>query len=175
MAMTQKRFTTVVVASMLVLVTATAAIAKTYSSKKGYTIAAPAGWKVDSSGLMGTDLVLMAKPQNGFAANLNVVVTAASPGQTLAQGHSYITQTYPRLFNNYKKLAQGNTTIGGVPAISVTATHSMGTPPRTLRMHQVIAIRRGSIYTFTCTAANADYAKFDAAFKSALKSVKWKK
>jgi hypothetical protein len=150
-------------------------MAKTYSSKRGYTIVAPAGWNVDGSGTMGTDLIMIAKPRNGFSANLNVVVAPASPGQTLAQGQAYISQAYPRLFNNYKKIAQGRTSLGGVPALSLTATHAMGTPPRTLRMHQAIALKGGSVYTFTCTAANADYAKFDAAFKSALKSVKWKK
>lgn len=143
--------------------------------RNAYSISAPRGWQVDTSGTMGTDMIVIAKPYKGFTANLNVVVAPASPGQTLAQGRKYIDQTYPRLFNSYKKLAQGSMSLGGVPAITITATHAMGTPPRTLRMHQVIALRGGSIYTFTCTAANADYARFDAAFKSALKSVKWKK
>ena len=171
--MTQKwcRFSgTVVVLALLV----TVAVAQS-GRRNAYLISAPRGWQVDSSGTMGTDMILIAKPYKGFSANLNVVVAQAGPGQTLAQGRKYIDQTYPRMFSNYKKLAQGSTSLNGVPVITVTASHAMGTPPRTLRMHQVIALRRGYIYTFTCTAANADYARFDAAFKAALKSVKWKK
>jgi hypothetical protein len=172
--MTGKWRTLSVAVAMLVLA-GTVADAKTYSSKRGYTVAVAAGWNVDSSGMMGTGLIMMAKPHKGFSANLNVVVAPAPTGQTLAQGRAYINQAYPGMFNNYKKLAQGNTSLGGVPAITITATHAMGTPPRTLRMHQAIALKNGTVYTFTCTAANADYAKFDAAFKAALKSVKWKK
>jgi hypothetical protein len=153
----------------------TAAVAKTYSSNRGYTITTPTGWNVDSSGMMGTDFTMVARPHNGFSANLNVVVVRASAGETLADGRKIIDQTHPRFFNNYKKLAQGSTSLGGVPAITLTATQEMGTPPRTLRMHQAIALRHGAVYTFTCTAANADYAKFDVGFQSALKSVKWKK
>jgi hypothetical protein len=172
--MTKKWCSFSIAVAMLALVV-TSAVAKTYSSKRGYTIVAPASWNVDSSGMMGTDLIIIAKPHNGFSANLNVVVAPASAGQTLAQGRKYIDQAYPRMFNNYKRLAQGNTSLGGVPAITITATHAMGTPPRTLRMHQAIALKNGAVYTFTCTAGNADYARFDAAFKSALKSIKWKK
>jgi hypothetical protein len=172
--MIKKWYSVSIVAAMLALVV-TAAVAKTYSSKRGYTITVPAGWNVDSSGTMGADFIAMARPYNNFTANLNVVVAPASAGQTLAQGRAYINQAYPRVFTNYKKLAQGNTSLGGVPAITITATHDMGTPPKTLRMHQAIVLKNGAVYTFTCTAANADYARFDTAFKSALKSVKWKK
>ena len=82
---------------------------------------------------------------------------------------------YPRVFNSYKELGMGNTKLGGLPAIYIYATHKTGSPNALLRMYQVMTLRKGTFYVFTCTALNADYAKSDAAFKKALASVKWSK
>jgi len=152
----------------------TAAVAKTHTSKKGYSVAIPKGWTVDTSKMMGTDVIFLAKPLNSFRANLNVITTPSN-GQTLAQVKAQINSTYPGVFNTYKKLAQGNTKIGGFTALYLTATHKTGSPNKLLRMHQVFVLRKGSAYIFTCTASNADYAKSDAAFEMALASVKWTK
>jgi hypothetical protein len=103
--MTQKWYWfsgTVVVLALLV----TVAVAQS-GRRNAYSISAPRGWQVDSSGTMGTDMILIAKPYKGFSANLNVVVAQAGPGQTLAQGRKYIDQTYPRMFSNYKKTGAG--------------------------------------------------------------------
>jgi hypothetical protein len=151
----------------------TVAVAKTYSSKNGYSIVAPAGWTVDTSKKANSDVIFMGKQANGFRPNLSVTVTA-SGGQNLSQVRSYINTAYPRVFKNYQKLGQGNTKLGGVPAVFVSATHKTGSPNTLVRMYQVIALRKGAAYIVTCTARNADYAKSDAAFKKALASMKWK-
>jgi hypothetical protein len=46
-------------------------------TKKGYTIQSPAGWVIDSSRQMGTDLVLFSMLENGtdkFRENVNVLI-----------------------------------------------------------------------------------------------------
>lgn len=151
----------------------TAAVAKTYTSKKGYSIAAPSGWTIQSNDSGNPEAIFIDKPINGIRPNINVVVTPSAKGQTLAQLKTQINSLYPRVFNSYKKLAQGNTKLGGVAGIYITAIHKMGSPKALLRMHQVFVLRKDSAYIFTCTSSDADYSKSDAAFKNALASVKW--
>ena len=149
--------------------------AQAFQSAKNYSITPPAGWTTNKSGLMGTDVIFMAPPAKQYAANINVVVVPAAPGETLEKGAVQINQVLPRAMNGFKKLSQGYGTLGGVRSLSITANHKMGTPPRLLWMKQTYVLRKGQTYTFTCTALAENHAQYKAAFDAALKSVRWRK
>lgn len=150
-----------------------AAEAAPFVSSKGYSLTPPAGWRVDKSGMMGTDVLVIASPVGGFAPNLNVVITPAPPGQTLDDARKQIATMYPRAFAGYKSLAQSFGTQGGVRTLRLMGTYTR--QGRLLRMRQIIALKNGSAYTFTCTEPEAVHAKLDPAFDKMLQSIRWKK
>ena len=148
---------------------------KTFKSPKGYSITAPANWKIMSDGLMGTDVILIAPAAKQFGANVNVVVKTAPKGGNLKQGMPQIIQGMSRVLNGFKEISRGETKVDGLPGIQFTATHKMGTPARVLKMYQQYVVRNGKVYVFTATALNENYATYDSAFKTVLKSVTWNK
>lgn len=150
-----------------------AALAGPFVSSKGYALTPPAGWRVDKSGMMGTDVVVIAPTVGGFAPNLNVVITPAPPGQTLDAAPKQIAAMYPRVFSDYKSMSQSFGTLGGVRTLRVMGTYTRA--GRRLRMRQVIALKNGSAYTFTCTEPEAVHAKLDPAFDKMLASIRWTK
>lgn len=155
------------------LVLSGAAWAKPFISAKGYSVSPPVKWKVNTSGMMGSDVIFIAPPSRGASASLNVVVTQA-PGETLEGGRAQINKMLPQMFNGYKRVAQGYTTLGGLRALSTTSTYLIGTPPRRLRMKQVVALRKGRAYTFTAAALDNVYARYNTAFTQSLKTVRWR-
>ena len=56
-----------------------------FKSKNGYSLTAPAKWKINQSSKDGTDVMLAAPPANGFTSNMKVVVAYASQGKSLAR------------------------------------------------------------------------------------------
>ena len=64
---------------------ATPAKTATFASKHGYSITPPKGWATNRSGLMGTDVIFIAKPKSGSTATITITVKLASPGETLEQ------------------------------------------------------------------------------------------
>lgn len=165
-------FSLTIALTLLMVVVVTA---KPFRSAKGYTITPPANWHLEKSGFMGTDVVFYAQPMHNFAANINVVVTKAPPKANLESGLVVLNAMYPHVFTGYKRLAQGYTSVDGTRAFYNTALQKPGTPPRQLRMHQVVALKNGLNYTFTCTCLATDYAQSSAAFATALKSIRWTK
>ena len=147
----------------------------TFTSNQGYSITPPKGWTTDRSGLLGTEVIFMAKPKNGFAANMSVAMTKTRSGETIQQSRAGIDQAYPRMFNRFKWIGRGYTTVNGAPALVHTANHSMGTPPRRIWVHQVMAFKNGLMYAFTCTALDRDRNLYKATFDNALKSIRWTK
>lgn len=160
--------------ALLLLVAAGAALAGPYVSQKGYEITPASGWMINNHNLMGTDLVIYAKPANGFAANINVIVSPCPSGITLDQLRSAGNAQLRATAANYKTIYQGYTTIDGTKALLTLATHEMGTPPRPLYMHQDVVIKNGYAYTFTCTALQSNHAAYDTAFTQMLKSIRWR-
>jgi len=68
------------------LVPVLAAQSKPFTSAKGYSATPPAGWRVNKSGMVGSDVIFVAPPNRGFNSSLNVVVVTSSPGETLEEG-----------------------------------------------------------------------------------------
>ena len=147
---------TLPIISLVLLLIAAPATAAPFTSSKGYSITPPKGWTANRSGTMGTDAMFIAKPKNGVTANINVVVTKAAPGDTIQAARAQINQTYPRLFNQFKWIARGNTTVDGAPALFNTVNYSIGTPPHRMWAHQIVALKNGMLYSFTCTTLNKD-------------------
>ncbi len=154
----------------------TPATAKEYVSKNGYRITPPAGWKTMPGSTTTPDVIFLAPPVKGFSANINVVVTPAAPGETITQVPTQIRPLFSRMFTAFSPMSQGYTTTDGAKAYTHTARYTMGNGPQKLRMRmrQVIALRKGKAYTFTCTAGDAQYANNAKAFDAALKSIRWK-
>jgi len=146
---------------------------KAVQSAKGYSITPPAGWTMHQNGIMGADMFVAAPPAKGYAANINVVIVPAAPGETLEKDAVKIPQMMPRVLSGYKKLSHSYGTLGGLRALTITANHKMGTPPRLLWMKQVLVLRKGQAYVFTCTALHENHADYRGAFETALKSVRW--
>lgn len=162
-----------VVGLTLLLVMAVAA--KPFRSAKGYAITPPSNWQMEKSGFMGTDVFFFGSPAHGFAPNINVVVTQAAPKTRLEDGLAQVNAMLPHALNGYKRLAQGYTSVDGTRAFYTMALHQVGTPPHRLKMRQVVALKNGRVYTFTCTCLAADYAQSSVAFDAALKSIRWTK
>lgn len=159
----------------LILATAIASLAKPYVSSKGYQITPAQGWVVDSSGAYGTDLLVHANPSDGFAPNLNVLAQPLPAGATLKTMRDMGNTQMRQMLTGYKQISQGYTSIDGLRALKTVATHTFGTPPRSLFMRQMVAIKGDTVYTFTCTALGSNHTKYDTAFSAMLKSIKWKK
>lgn len=152
---------------------AIAAQARPFTSAKGYSATPPAGWRVNSKGMMGSDVIFAAPPSRGFVSSFNVVVTQA-PGETLEGGRRQINSMLPKAFAGYKRVAQGYTTLGGLRALSTTSSYLIGTPSRRLRMKQIVVLRRNRAFTFTVAALDTDFARYNAAFNKILQSVRFR-
>lgn len=154
-----------------VLLLVPAAQAAPFVSAKGYSVTPPAGWSANKSGVMGTDVIIFTRAPGGFAPNLNVVITPAQPGQTLAQGQAQIAQVYPRLFTQFYMVKTGQEALGGQPALLVVGTYLQGA--QRLSMRQDLVVKNGKVYTFTCTSPVSVQAKYGPAFAQLLHSVRW--
>ena len=165
-------FVFVAVGAVLLLMLASLARAATVKSARGYSISAPDGWRV-VKGAMGTDLILMAKPTNGFQPNVNVVVRQAPRGVGLLQGRTDFEKSYQRLFADFKWMGRGTTKVGGETALSNTASYSMGTPARKIFMHHVVTVHRGNVYSFTGTSLLSQRAALAPQFAAAFRTIKW--
>lgn len=144
------------------------ASAATYRSANGYTIAAPAGWTT-SKGVMGTEVIFMSPTRE----NINVVVQAVPRGTTLAKARAETITLLRRMMTGYKVLGQGNMTMGGVRALTLSSSYQMGNPPQGLLAFQTFALRGGKLYVFTCTAQRTTYARHAGTFRNALRSLRW--
>jgi hypothetical protein len=143
-------------------------------SGSGYKITAAKGWKDGAAAAPKTvDLVIAAAPKEQFAANLNVVVVPATPGETLQAAKKQLPIVYPRSFTQYVQLKQGDITVDGTPGMTNTANHTAGSPPHTLWMHQAFFIKGGKVYTLTCTALDSNHAEYEADFNAMIQSLKW--
>ncbi len=142
-----------------------------FRSEKGYSLQAPAGWKL-TRGFMSSDAAFAAPARNGFAANINVVVTPLPPGATLAQAKAQTATMLAQTFSGFKLLGQRNVSIAGGRGLKTEATFRTGTPPRNLRLLQVVTVHNNRAYFFTATALTASYSAYQGAFQRALDSVK---
>ena len=147
--------------------------AEPFQSSHGYEITGASGWTVKSPTGMAADVYIITHPVNGFAANLNVVVTPGEKGETLQSIHDLIRSHYSKMFTNFYITGERLSKLGGDPSYEITATYSTGTPSKTLRMHQVFVLRAGLDYIFTCTDTDKHYPKCLPQFATMLGSVHW--
>ena len=146
-----------------------------FKSKQGYSLQAPAGWKVQSPGPMNADVILLATPRNGFSANLNVMAMPVPKNATLGAIKQQMGGFLAKMFTNFKIVGQSNIKLQGATALKTDATYSMGSPAKTMRMQQIIVLRNGKGYIFTTTSTAADTKIYQPRFKSILDSVRWTK
>ncbi len=140
-------------------------------SAKGYSITPAAGWTLNHSGLMGTDVIVFTRAAGGFAPNLNVVITPAQPGQTLEQGRAQVALMYPRMFTQFHMVKTGYEPLDTARALLIAGTYTQGVNHRS--MCQDIVLENGKVYTFTCTSPVAMQARYAPAFAQMLHSVRW--
>ena len=144
-------------------------------SKKGYSLQAPAGWKVQSPGPIGSDIMVMAAPRNGFAPNVNAVVTPKQANMTLAGAKAQLPGMYRKMFTGFKLIGQKNIPFAGGQALQIDATYAMGSPAKTIRLQQVVTLHGNNAYIFTATVLNGDYKTYQPRFKAIFDSVRWTK
>ena len=144
-------------------------------STKGYSLQAPAGWKLQKPGPMASDMMIMAAPRNGFAANINVVVTPRENGMTLEGAKTQLPAMYRKMFTSFKLIGQKTIPFQGGRALQIDATYQMGSPAKTIRLQQIAALHGKSAFIFTATVLNADFKTYQPRFKSIFDSVRWTK
>jgi hypothetical protein len=162
-----------VTALLLSIPVIVAAAARDFKSPAGYHFSAPAGWKIDTSGKMHTDVIVYAPPSDGFTANLNVKMLDLEDGETLAADTTAMNEINPRMFKQYTVISQEPKQLDGVPSVWTVATYHLTEPMMTLRMTRVEAINNGKVYYFDCTELDNKRDKVDPAFKTMLQSVRW--
>jgi hypothetical protein len=134
-------------------------------------IAPPVGWSTQpGQGMVRS--VFLAPAQDGFAANLNIVVENIPAGTTMTDldGQEAL---FASIFANYAKIESGYTTLGGQQAYAFSANYDAGTPARRLWGRSLTVLRGSQSYTFTCTALDSNHHEFEAPFQAMLNSVQW--
>lgn len=161
--------------AILLLMLAGLARAATVKSKRGYSVTAPAGWRVVKSGAMGTDLILLAPKANNFQPNVNVIVQTLPPGMNLKRGRAELDRVYPKMFASFKWISRGTAKVGGATGLLNVASHNMGTPARKLLMYQVIVPHGRNYYSMTGTSLLSQSAKLKPQFEAIFRSIRWTK
>ena len=118
----------------------------------------------------------IAKDENAaedFKANVILIVEAAPPGvkADLAWANENARNSQNQ-FANYKKREAKSLTVGGQPAVLLSATYDLYGVP--VQNKQVLVIHSGTAYTFTLSAAASDYANQAAKFDKMLQSIEWR-
>ena len=155
--------------AMLALGLAPRVAAAPYKSPAGYTITPPSGWTTKKGGLSG-DVAF----QSSTGASIAVVSQAVSPRITLEKARTSVLASLQKSPTRaFKVLGQGETTIGGLRALTVAGSYQSGKPPAKVRDLLVFVLHGGKVHLFTCTDAEARYSKSTKAFNAALASVRW--
>lgn len=145
------------------------------TSPGGYSLTPPQGWRTDTSGRTGNDLVVFTLvPADKFTPNLNVRIGRAGPHDTLAAAKVYVNKTYPARFPQWKLVSQGFSVVGSQQALDTTGTAFIGSPARLMRLRQALVIRSGRLFFFTCVSPETAHTRYDKAFDDILRSVRWK-
>lgn len=146
-----------------------------------FQITPVAGWQVARDDLAPpgeSPLVLTAPLKDDYAASLNLVVAPLLEEPTLRELSATLIKAYPKIFSGFTLISQGKTTLNGLPATFITATHRTLSPgiisPHKLRMYQVLAIRDQQLFAFTCNALDSNYTEYEPDFQFLLNSVRWK-
>jgi len=149
-------------------------LAAPITSPRGYSLTPPQGWRTDTSGKTGNDLVIFTlDPADRFTPNLNVRIGQAGPHDTLEAAKVFINKSYPAQFSHWKPVSQGLSSIGGRRALDTAATFTAGSPGRLMRLRQALVIKGGTLYFFTAMSPEETHAKYDKAFDDILRSVRW--
>ena len=182
----------------VVCLCAAVSVAAPFGSRSGYRLTPPPGFVLRpntsfSATVGGTSVnnkaadAFFLGPHN---SSLTVFIQPMPPGVTLpllrrvlpAQMEGMSAQNIqvgpgPNLGNSSKMhvVSQGYTTLGGAKAIFLSTRVSAGQPPQPVLTHQVITLRGGKLFVFSCAALASEYPARSAAFNRALSSVRWTK
>ncbi len=164
-----------ILAGVLLSAPAVAWAADQFTSPSGYQIQPAKGWRTDKSGIVNTDVALLAPTNNDFAANLTVKVLPIAENETLDADKGIGNDIFPRMFKDYHLVSQETKNLDGVPALWTVSTYHTVQPALSLRMRRVEAIKDGVVYYFTATELDTNKSKSDQAITDMLKSIKWTK
>jgi hypothetical protein len=145
------------------------ASAAPFVSSKGYSLTPVPGWQVSEKN-PNTDVVVLGPVYGKFRPNLNVTIVQAKPGETLKDGQKEVAAIYPRMFTDFKMIS--SVIVPGNPE-TLNVTCRCRQVGQVLRIRQMVVLKANRVYTFTCTAPDAAYVRYDAAFTQMLHSVKW--
>lgn len=152
------------------------------TSPRGYSLTPPQGWRASTdvkavSGKAGGDLIVFKIDQTvRFTSSLNVVVRQARPSDplpTLEAARSYAVKSYPAQFPQWKLLSQRFSSLNGSRDLDTTASCLNASTRRLMRLRQAVVARGRMLFFFTCVSPENAHAKYDKAFDSMLRSVRW--
>lgn len=145
--------------------------ATTHHSPKGYQIMIPTGWTPNTSGMLGSDFILFRSPVVGFKPNINVVVVKANPSEDLNASANAIHSTFAEMFTDYKERFHKVTQQTGRPAVESEGTYVRANG-QAMWIHQYVVVTHKYDYVFTLTGDVAGHAKYEAAFRRVMSSLK---
>jgi hypothetical protein len=115
-----------------------------------FSIRVPRTWKVESSGVMEAQVVLLASEDDLlFRANANVMVQRAQK-RSLLQEAAISLQQLRLLMNEYELLSEAPTRLGDLPAHEIRGRYRGAEGSRILRTIIGIQGDREYVFTFTC-------------------------
>jgi hypothetical protein len=136
-------------------------------AESGFALGVPAGWRVDTTGLLGSRLILFAPAAAGdFQANVNVTVQGL--GGVTRDEFLTVTRIQLKQFAGTPRLEMD------APAAEPAGGHAFGWTSHRhavpLRGHQVLAFREGWCYAVTLTARPEQFERLRLEFEEILRS-----
>ena len=164
----------VVVAVVFVVVVAVAAVLLSKKSLPadfyrgdGFALRPPAGWRIDTSGTLGTKAFFFGPRAAGFSANMNDVKAPAG-GLSLTDLVARTRVSYPQVFTAFRLVEDRPIRVQGNDAYILGGTYTQGV--FTLRERQLFEIQNGVEYVVTATDSADDWPVQDATFESSLET-----
>ena len=143
-----------------------------FTSKEGYSLRPPAGLRKNRAE-MPLD-VLFGQP-DAASFNVSALPRNTRRNRSLDEIRTANIQFMSRAMDNFKLRGQGRMTVDGLPAVTLTSTFTMGTPPVALRTLNVFVIRGSTLYTFSGVCPLSQTTRYAPLFQKTLASVRWTK
>ena len=139
-----------------------------------FEITPPTGWEEQTNVKMPQGRAeAVFTSQDGTGASLTLIAEPAENGETLESDKKRVAFGLSQAFPNYKEIAQADTSVSGIPGYAITFTTERIGKPR-VWMQQTETLRNRKWYTFSVAAPDATHAQYEAAFRAALTSLRWK-
>ncbi|PTA69117.1 PsbP-related protein [Deinococcus arcticus] len=157
---------------LALLLLSSTAHAATYKDPSGaFSATVPSGWQQGS--YPGTAVVFAAKPEGGFASNINVIVQPLPAGMTQAQYHALSVKQIGQLITDGKIVKTQAMTLGGLKGNQLVYTGRQG--QYKLYFIATYAVKGNRAYLVTATSRQGQegqLAPVNAAFVKSFKVLK---